>query len=304
MFKNITLYKILPGWSPSIEQIEAALDTARFAPCGATQDSSAGWVEPRGEAHGPLVESVAEQLILRFMIETKAVPGSVVKKKAQDEVDQIEATTGRKPGKKQTRQLREDALLALLPQAFARQSAVWVWIDRKNGWLITDASSQGKLDQIVTALVRAFDGLSLSLVQTQVTPQTAMTQWLSAESPESWPGSFHIERECELKSADEEKSVVRFNRHNLVNDEVRKHIAEGKLPTRVAMSWDGRVSFVLSESMTIKKLAFMDGVFDDRGDSDESGFDADVALSTGELQKLIPELIEALGGEMELAHAC
>ena len=301
MFKNLTLYKILPGWSPSLEQIEAALDGARFVPCGATQDTACGWIEPRGEAHGPLVESVAEQLILRFMIETKAVPGSVVKKKAQEEADHIEETSGRKPGKKEMRQLREDALLSLLPQAFPRTSAVWVWIDRQNGWLVTDASSQGKLDQIVTALVRAFDGLPLNLVQTQVTPQTAMTQWLSAESPDAWPGKFSIERECELKSGDEEKSVVRFNRHNLVNDEVRKHIAEGKLPTRVAMSWDGRVGFVLSESMTIKKLAFLEGVFDDRSDSDESGFDADVALATGELQKMIPDLIDALGGEMAVA---
>jgi recombination associated protein RdgC len=105
------------------------------------------------------------------------------------------------------------------------------------------------------------------LVQTTVTPQTAMTAWLSAQSPEEWPESFHVERECELKSGDEEKSVVRFNRHNLATDEVRKHIAEGKLPTRVAMSWEGRVGFVLTESMTLKKIAFLDGVFDDRSDN-------------------------------------
>jgi recombination associated protein RdgC len=298
MFKNLTLYKILPGWSPSIEQIESALDAARFVPCSDTQDQSSGWIEPRGEAHGPLVESVAEQWMLRFMIETKSVPGAAVKKKAQEEADRIEASTGRKPGKKETRELREDALLALLPQAFPRQGAVWVWIDRKNGWLVTDASSQGKLDLIITALVNAFNGLSLNLVQTTVTPQTAMTAWLSAQSPEEWPESFHVERECELKSGDEEKSVVRFNRHNLATDEVRKHIAEGKLPTRVAMSWEGRVGFVLTESMTLKKIAFLDGVFDDRSDNTESGFDADVALATGELQKLIPALLSALGGEM------
>ena len=38
-------------------------------------------------------------------------------------------------------------------------------------------------------------------------------------------------------------------------------------------------------------------MFDDRPNSDESGFDTDVALSTGELRQLIPALIEALGGE-------
>jgi len=303
VFKNVTIYRIAPGWEATLEDMEAALDVARFVPCGATQDKAVGWVEPRGEAHGPLVESVAGQRILKLQIETKGVPGSVVRKKAQEEADHIEATTGRKPGKKETKALREDALLALLPQAFARQMTVWVWIDLKNGWLVTDASSQGKLDEVVTALVRAFDGLAVTLLQTAVTPQTAMTQWLSATTPDEWPGGFAVERECELKSGDEEKSAVKFTRHNLATDEVRKHITEGKLPTRLAMSWEGRIGFTLTESLQVKKINFLEGVFDGRPDEGENGFDADVALSTGELQKLIPELIEALGGEMAFGAA-
>lgn len=303
MFKNVTIYRIAPGWDASLEDMEAALDAARFVPCGASQDKSVGWVEPRGEAHGPLVESVAGQRILKFQIETKGVPGSVVRKKAQEEADHIEATTGRKPGKKETKALREDALLALLPQAFSREMNAWVWIDLKNGWLVTDASSQGKLDELVTALVRAFDGLAITLLQTAVTPQTAMTQWLSATTPDEWPGGFAVERECELKSGDEEKSSVKFTRHNLATDEVRQHIAEGKLPTRLAMSWEGRIGFMLTESLQLKKINFLEGVFDGRPDEGENGFDTDVALSTGELQKLLPELIEALGGEMAFGAA-
>lgn len=297
MFKNLTIYRIGPGWAPTPDAMETALDAARFVPCAATQDKAVGWVEPRGEAHGALVEAVAGQRILKLMIETKGVPGAVVRKRAQETADHIEATTGRKPGKKETKALREDALLALLPQAFARQTSVWVWIDPDNGWLVTDAGSQGKTDEVVTALVRAFDGLAITLLQTAVTPQTAMTQWLSATDPAEWPGGFAIERECELKSGDEEKSVVRFTRHHLVNDEVRKHITEGKLPTRLAMSSEGRIGFTLTESMQLKKIAFLEGVFDDRTDDGESGFDTDVALSTGELRQLIPALIEALGGE-------
>jgi recombination associated protein RdgC len=303
VFKNVTLYRIAPGWAPTVQAMETALDAARFAPCGATQDKAVGWVEPRGEAHGPLVESVAGQRILKLMIETKAVPGSVVREKAQEQADQIEASTGRKPGKKETKALREDALLSLLPQAFPRRSGVWVWIDPANGWLVTDASSQGKLDELVTALVRVFDGLAITLLQTAVTPQTAMTQWLATTSPDNWPEGIHVERECELKSADEEKSVVRFTRHNLATDEVRQHITEGKLPTRLALSWAGRIGFVLTESMQLKKLSFLEGVFDDRSDDGESGFDTNVALSTGELRQLIPALLGALGGELTLGAA-
>ena len=297
MFKTLVIYRLQPGWAPSLEAMESALDAARFRPCGATQDKSVGWVEPRGEAHGPLVESVAGQRILKLMIESKSVPGEKVRKKAQEEADHIEATTGRKPGKKEMKALREDALLALLPQAFERQVAVLVWIDFENGWICTDASSQGKLDEVVTALVRAFDGLVITLLQTTVTPATAMTQWLLATDPEDWPKGIAIERECELKSHDEEKSVVKFNRHNLSIDAVRQHITEGKLPTRVALSWEGRIGFVFTESLHLKKINFLEGVFDGRPDEGESGFDADVALATGELQKLLPELVAALGGE-------
>lgn len=300
MFKNVTIYRIAPGWDATLESMEAALDAARFVPCSASQDKSVGWTEPRGEEHGPLVESVGGQRILRLMIETKAVPGSVVKEKAQEAADHIEATTGRKPGKKETKELREDALQALLPQAFPRRGGVWVWFDMANGLLVTDAGSQGKNDEVVTALVRVFDGLALTLLQTAMTPQTAMTQWLATTEPETdWPEGFNVERECELKSADEEKSAVKFTRHHLLTDEVRKHLSEGKLPTRLALSWEGRIGFTLTESMQLKKLAFLEGVFDDRPGDEESGFDTDVALATGELSQLIPALIAALGGEIE-----
>jgi len=300
MFKNLTIYRIGAGWTPELTAMEEALDAAKFAPCGPVQDKSIGWVPPRGEERGALVESVAGQLVLKLMIETKSVPSASVKAKAQEAADHIEATTGRKPGKKETKELREDALLALLPQAFPRQSAVWVWIDRAAGLLMTDASSQGKNDEVVTALVRSFDGLSLTLLQTAVTPQSAMTAWLASTEPETdWPEGFNVERACELRSADEEKSVVKFNRHHLLTDEVRKHIAEGKLPLWAAMSWEGRIGFVLTESMQLKKLAFLEGVFDDRPSDEESGFDTDVALATGELSKLIPALVSALGGEIK-----
>ncbi len=300
MFKNVTIYRIAPGWDATLESMEAALDAARFVPCSASQDKSVGWAEPRGEEHGPLVESVGGQRILKLVIETKAVPGAVVKEKAQEAADHIEATTGRKPGKKETKELREDALAALLPQAFPRRGSVWVWFDQENGLLVTDAGSQGKNDEVVTALVRAFDGLALTLLQTAMTPQTAMTQWLATTEPEAdWPEGFNVERECELKSADEEKSAVKFTRHHLLTDEVRKHLAEGKLPTRLALSWEGRIGFTLTESMQLKKLAFLEGVFDDRPNDDESGFDTDVALATGELGQLIPALVGALGGEIE-----
>jgi len=298
LFKNLIVYRIGPDWSATVEHMEEALAPAHFVECGATQQKSIGWIEPRGEKHGALVESVGGQRILKLQIETKAVPGSVVKRKAQEQIEHIEATTGRKPGKREIKDIREDALLALLPMAFTKQSSVQVWIDLASRLLMTDAGSQSKADEVITALVSALPGLPLTLLQTTVSPQVAMTQWLTAESPEAWPVRLSVERECELKSNDEEKSVVKFTRHNLLNDEIRHHVAQGKLPVKLALSWDGRVSLVLTEALQLKKISFLEGVFDGTSAGKEDGFDADVAIATGELGKLIPDLIDALGGEL------
>jgi recombination associated protein RdgC len=129
LFKNLIVYRIGPDWSATVEHMEEALAPARFVECGATQQKSIGWIEPRGEKHGALVESIGGQRILKLQIETKAVPGSVVKRKAQEQIEHIEATTGRKPGKREIKDIRDDALLALLPMAFTKQSSVQVWID-------------------------------------------------------------------------------------------------------------------------------------------------------------------------------
>lgn len=299
MFKNLTVYRIGPDWSAEAATMEAALDKERFVACGATQQKSSGWVEPRGEAHAPLVEVVDGHFLLKLMTEQRVVPGSVVKRRVEEIAEQMEKSTGRKPGKKIMKELKEQALLELLPMAFTKQSVTRIWIAPKQRLLMVDSGSQSKAEEVVTMLIKALDGLALTLVQTEMSPAVAMTHWLGTGEP---PYQFTIDRECELKSTDEMKSIVRYARHDLDTDEVKQHIVSGKVPTRVAMTWRDRVSFILSESMQLKKVAFLDVVFEgpmavagkmDKGEA----FDADAAIATGELIELIPDLLEALGGE-------
>ena len=255
----------------------------------------AGEVAGLGELHGPLVESVGGQWILRFMVETKVLPGSVLARRVKEKAERIEQETGRKPGKKESKELKDEAKLDLLPMAFTKQGSMWVWIDTASRLLVLDTSAQGRADEVVTLLVESLPGLSVSLINTQTSPQAAMSHWLSTQEP---PVGFTVDRECELKSADEAKAVVRYARHPLDIEEVQAHIAAGKLPTKLALTWDDRVSFMLTEGLQIKKVSFLDTVFEGTK-ADDGGFDTDVAIATGELVKLIPDLIEALGGEAE-----
>jgi recombination associated protein RdgC len=293
VFKNLILYRIAREWQVELTALEEALAKTPFTACGATQEQSGGWTPPRGQEHGLLAESVGGQWIARYMTEARLLPGAVLARKVREQAERIERETGRKPGKKEKRDLREQARQELLPMAFTRQSGTWVWIDPRAHLLALDAGAQGRADEIVTALAKALPGLSLALLDTQTSPQTAMARWLSEQQP---PAGFSIDRECELKAADESKSAVRYARHPLDIEEVQAHIQAGKLPTRLAMTWDERVSFVLTEGLQLKKVTFLETVFDGQTRED-SGFDADVAIATGELERLIPELIEALDGE-------
>ncbi len=295
MFKNLMVYRIDAGWQPSFAQMQDSLEAERFVPCGASQEKAIGWVEPRGEAHAPLVEVVAGQLILKLKIETKSVPTSVVNRKAKERSSQIEATTGRKPGKKEMREIKDDVKLSLMPMAFTKEASIWVWIDPEAQFLMLDVGSQAKADEVVTLLAKSFAGLGMKLLNTQMSPQAAMSSWLLEQEP---PACLTVDRECELKAADESKAVVRYVRHALDTEEVKQHIAAGKLPTRLALTWDSRVSFVLTEALQLKKLTFLDSVFEGTSSEKDEGFDADVAIATGELRKLLPDLLEALGGEV------
>lgn len=293
MFKSLIIYRIASTWQANLAAVEEALARTPYAPCGPTQERSAGWVPPRGEEEGLFAESIGGQWILRFMSEAKMLPASVLNRKVQEKADAVERKTGRKPGKKEKQELKDEAKRDLLPMAFTKQGSMWIWIDPNARFLVLDTSSQSRADEVVTLLVDGLPGFAVALLDTQTSPQAAMAHWLTSQEP---PVGFTIDRECELKSADEAKSIVRYGRHPLDIDEVKAHIEAGKLPTKLALTWDDRVSLLLTDGLQIKKLTFLETVFDGQG-KDEGGFDADVAIATGELSKLLPDLIEALGGE-------
>ena len=72
----------------------------------------------------------------------------------------------------------------------------------------------------------------------------------------------------------------------------------------MALTWEGRVSFVLTDTLQIKKVTMVDGVLDHNaatsGDGKDDRFDADAAIATGELSQMMVDLLMALGGEVTM----
>lgn len=300
MFKNALVYRIEAFDPPSLADLDQRLNQARFVECAASQPESVGWAAPRGDRHDALAESIAGQWVFRLCIETKAVPGSVVKAQLQVQLDATERQTGRRPKGRTARELKEAVVHALLPRAFPKRNDVMVWLDARAGMLWVGTANVKRADAVVTRLIELMGGgLKLELLQTELSPASAMSAWLVDREA---PTGFSIDRDCELKQPDSEKATVRYARHTLDIDEVAGHIGQGKLPTQLALTWAGRVSFVLTETLALKKIELLDGVLEGAGidaaasGQDDGGFDADVAIATGELRQLLPALIDALGG--------
>jgi len=246
---------------------------------------------------------VGGQLILVLCSETKGVPSGVVKAQLEERCKAIELQTGRRPKGKAAKELKEEIIHTLLPRAFPKRGRTVIWLDLANQRLVVGAGSFKKADGVITRLVELLGGgFRVTPLQTQLSPAVAMAEWLTTKEA---PSGFTVDRDCELKQPDSEKSAVRYARHTLDIDEVGEHIKQGKLPTQLALTWGGRVSFTLAESLAIKKIKLLDVVLENKaahdGKDDNNSFDADVAIMTGELRKLLPDLIEALGGEPPLS---
>lgn len=297
-FRNLQIFRLTPAWEYSTEQLSEALQRGLFQGCGATDRMARGWVPPRGN-EGELVFVAGRQQLIALGVEQKLLPASVARQYAEAKLQDIEAAQGYKPGRKQAREVREQVELELLPRAFVKRGLTYVWIDPVNRWLLVDASSSARADEVIEQLKQSLGELPLTLLKTQLAPGTAMTQWLAAGEV---MGSFSIDRDCELQATAEERAAVRYVRHSLDSDEVRAHIANGKTATRLALTWNDRISCVLTEQLQIKRLAFLDILKEDAERQSENAddlFAANFSLMSGELAQLLTHLVEVLGGEAE-----
>ena len=297
-FKNLQIYRLPTPWAIDLAKLNEQLARGEFTRCPSNQPMSRGWVSPRKD--GALIYANNRQWLIALAVEQRLLPSSVVNETTQERAEQIADQQGYPPGRKQMKEIKERVTEELMPRAFTRKRSTFVWIDPQNGWFVVDAGSPAKAEEVIEHLRHCLDEFPLKALHTQLSPQSAMADWLAGGDA---PAGFTVDRDCELKSVAEEKAAVAFKRHRLddvVGDEIKTHLAAGKLPTRLALTWDERISFVLTEKLEIKRLAFLDILKEEAEKSAERAdeqFDADFALMTGELVRFLPQLVEALGGE-------
>lgn len=304
LFKHLIPFRIDTHWDMDPVRLAQLLRQRAFQPCGSQEPASMGWERflPEDCDETGLVHAVGGKWLVALGCDKRMLPGRVVKQAAHKRAAELEAQQGFKPGRKQMKEIAEAVTKELLPTAFINHSRTLAWFDVSAGWLMVLTSSRTGADPVLEHLYKCLDGLPIKLLNTELSPCKAMTDWLAAHAA---PNGFSIDDSCELRAVEDETSVVRYRHHSLEGEEIRDHIAQGKQVHSMGITYADRLSFTLTERLEFKGLELLDttqteGESATPKDAQEQ-FDADFTLFALEATSMLEQLLAALGGESKEA---
>lgn len=297
-FRNLIFYRFEPPAGLTQEHLEQALAEHPFTPCGSQELSRSGWSHPVDETDEMLVFSSNGFLLINLAQEERILPASVVREQLDEKVSLIEAEQSRKVYRKEKLQLKDDVIMDLLPRSFTRRRRTEAILMPQQGWIVVNASSHKRAEDLLNQLRQALGSLVVNLPQTQISADKIMTAWLQGEAmPQGWA----LEDECELRDPTTEGSKISAKGQDLLCDEINAHITAGMLVKRLALEWQQQIRFVLHEDLSLHRLKLCDE-YREQVDAEApeealAARDAELARMGLEYTRLLPELLEAFGGE-------
>jgi recombination associated protein RdgC len=294
LFKNLIFYRLPSDWKFSPAEFEELLSKRTLQPCGPFDLTSRGWVSVLSGSR--LLHTVNQQHMISLGLNQKLLPGSIVRQVAQERAEGLAQEQGYPVGRKQMRDLRHRVADELRARALTRRSATRAWIDPHAGWFVIDAAGAARAEMVIETLSDTLGSFAPVPLETSRSPHAVMTAWLMQGEA---PVRFSIDDDLELQTADKSKAVIRYVRHPLDGKEIRAHLATGKYPTRLGLTWNDRISFVLTDKLSIKRLDFLE-MSKDNTEGDEvdplEQFDIDFTVMAGEVANLLKDIEQIFSG--------
>lgn len=301
-FKHLHLYRIHEQQLLSPEQMAVVLDEHRAKPLGNADTRRIGWAAPAGRlGSGQLLHEIQGHRLISALRQERLLPASVVAEEVADQVAEIEASEGRKVTRKEKTALKEQVTEALLPRAFVRSQKIDLWWDTERQLIGVNASSSSRAEDVLDLLRETLGSLKVTPLSTQTLPIRAMTTWL--EDTASRPADLLLGDNVELKAKGDD-GVVRARQVDLDSDEMQQLLESGRQASKLALSIEGQLSFILHDDLALKSIRFGDALIEEAdhasdGDDALARLETDFILMAGSLRTSIERLVEWLGGETQ-----
>lgn len=295
-FKNLALFQFTENFTVTVEELEKQLAEHAFSQCSNSAPISMGWVSPMAQDM-PLVHAASGFMMVSFKIQEKMVPAGVIKELLDEKVEEIELRESRKVKKKEKDTLKEEIYQTLLPRAFTRNTVINAYIDTQAGWLVVNASSAKKAENLTINLRKALGSLKIRIPE--VLPVSMLlTQWLKTNE---YPQDLTIEDQCVLQDNKDASGIIRCQRQNLFTDDILSLIDSGREVIQLALSWQDQLGFVINDEFMLKSLKFLEVVQDKANDivseTKEERFDADFIIMAETLRDFIASIMQVFAKE-------
>ena len=299
-FKNIVFYRFTEQLEYTQKQLETAFQEHLFEPCRSQELSRYGWVAPHPALDLQTVFASAGAFLVTAQKEEKMLPANVIKKALNERVAVIEQEQARKVYRKEQLQIKDEIILDLLPRAFSRFQQTHALLIPRAGLILVDSSSHKKAEELLNLLRNSMGTLPVILPDVNHAPGAVMSEWLKQSQPSA---PFICLDECELKDMTEEGGSIKFKGQDLHSDEVIAHIETGKQVSKLAVEWDANLKMILQDDLTLKRIKpteeLTEALNQESSEDPLVRLDSDIARLSLECQRLIPQLLEAFGGEIK-----
>ncbi|MBE0506687.1 MAG: recombination-associated protein RdgC [Marinospirillum sp.] len=288
--------------SLSAEALEKALAKKPFRPCGSQEMKSLGWSSWDDQSDSLVVTTRLngkdDHFLLTLKIEERDLKSKVVNEALSKKIAEIEKNEGRKVGRKEKQQLKEEVVQELMPRAMTSSSFVFAWIDAAKGRIIIDQTSDKKCESLLNLLRECLGSLPVVPLRTMEDPIQAMTRWINNKAPKG----FSLGESCTLVDAAISSNTVNIKGQDLACDEVVHHIEQGKCVKKLAMAGKD-LSFTLDDRMIFSGIRVDESVLQELEESlgesmdDKNAyFEGTFAIVVDATQNLLDQMIDHLGG--------
>ena len=296
-FKNILAYRILAPFEYTAEELHALLADLPSRPCGQLEHLTVGWTSPLGAGHDQLAHEAAGCVMIALRKEEKLLPQSVVREQVQQKIAAIEQE-GRKVSARDKRAMQEELTLQLLPRAFTKANITYGYFDKRNQWLILDVARRAKAEEFLILLQKSLPNIQLQAIDVENSIGRTLTQWAINDNLGE---EFGFNDYCELRDPRQATNVIKCLNQEVSSEEVTQHLLAGKEVFRAKLLWRDRLSFILEDDLSIKRIQFTDLIQQEAEEvsveTTIDQFDAEFVLFSGEFAAFLPCVLAALNGE-------
>lgn len=300
-FKQIQLFQLAESTDLSIDHLLEELKVFAFRPCLASMPTSTGWISPidNDDENSPLARCINGYTMLCLQIEEKILPASVVRHELAKKINKIEKAEDRKVRHSEKLTLKDELIVTLLPRAFSKFIKLYAYIDHKHRRIIFSAANAKRVEQFISFFNKTLSDNVCTLSVNNIS--SLMTHWLKNQD---YPKSFSIEKACVLQDPAQQTRVIRCQQQNLFSISVQSFLKEGCEVQQLAVNWQDRVTFILSQDFSLKSIKFQEEILfqaqEMEPETKEQQFDADFLIMSDIISLMLADLSSLLQPEKGL----